>query len=172
MSRGWRVSDVADMQGEQVQFAHVAKHLYNPREQWQQVVRDLGDPRHGAWEAGCVRSELRAQYPDCDRVTDRCREHVLRDHDEVLAPAYREALRAAQDVGRLGPIVDDTRAWVFVGDSGVMVIVREVGRPGLPEVKTAYRRVPRRSEGREPEDFLKAAVRKLRDKTSWRGGGS
>ena len=123
-------------------------------------------------QAGCVRAELRAPHPDCHRVTDQCREHVLRDHDEVLSPAYRRALSDAEEVGRMGRMGDDKRAWAFVGDRGVTVIVREVGRPRRPEVKTAYRVVPRRSEGREPEDFYKAAVRKLRDKTSWKGGGS
>lgn len=171
MGDHWKICDIMDMQGERVQFAHVAKHLYNPREHWEQVIPNLGDPRCGAWEAGCSRAELKASYPDCYRVTDRCRQHVLCGHDQVLSPAYREALVEADRSGRLG-LLGDERGWAFVGDHGVVVIVREVGRPRRTEVKTAYRVVPRLGEGTKPENFFKAAVRKLRDKTSWDGGGS
>lgn len=172
MSGRWKVDDVADMEGERVQFAHVAKHLYAPRERWSQVVPDLGDPRRRVQEAGCLLAELRARNPDCYRVSDRCRAVVLEDHDRFLAPAYRRALRDADDHERKGRLDDDARAWAFVGDRGVMVIVREVGRSRRPEVKTAYRVIPRRGEGVEPRDFFKAAVRKLRDKTSWKAGSS
>jgi hypothetical protein len=170
MSDPWKVSDIADMQEERVQFAHVAKHLYNLHEHWEHVVPDLGDPRCSAWEAGCSPAELSRPQQDCYRVTDQCRQHVLHDHDKVLAPAYRQALVEA-DLSRRSGKLGDNRGWVFVGDLGVIVIVREVGRPSRAEVKTAYRVHPRPGAGAAPEDFLKAAVRKLRDKTSWISGG-
>jgi hypothetical protein len=73
-----------------------------------------------------------------------------------------DLLRKGTDKGK-GP------GWAFVGERGVMVIVREVGPTRRPEVKTAYRVIPKR--GDSPEDFLKAALAKLRDKTSWKGKG-
>jgi hypothetical protein len=169
MTRRWKAPDVADMQGERVQFAHVAKHLYAPHEHWDQVILDLGDPRRGAWEAGCPREELRADQPDCYRVCAECRAHLLRDHDEVLAPAYRDAIAEAETSRRFTQI--DRSGWKFVNNQGVTVIVREVGLGRRPEVKTAYRVVPRRGDGTTPEEFFKAAVRKLRDKASRNGGG-
>lgn len=172
MSRRWKVDDVADMEGDRVRFAHVAKHLYASRERWWQVVPDLGDPLDRCREAGCLLAELRARNPDCYRVSELCRALVLEDHDRFLAPAYRKALRDAEGHGRQGRLGDDARAWAFVGDRGVMVIVREVGQSRRPEVKTAYRVVPPRGEATNSEDFFKAAVRKLRDKTSWKVGSS
>lgn len=172
MRGSWTAGDVADIQGERAQFAHVAKHLYSARERWEQVVSDLGDALRRARQAGCIHAELRARHPDCWRVSEACRSHVLSDHEAFFAPAYRKALGDAEKADRLGRLGDGPRGWAFVGDGGVMVIVREVGRDHRPEVKTAYRVVPRRSEGSQPEDFFKAAVRKLRDKTSWGSGGS
>lgn len=170
MSARWKVCDVADMRGPREQFMHVAKHLYNPAEIWEQVVPGLGDPRVRAWEVGCLRVELSSPRPDCYRVSDACREHVLRDHDERLAPAYRAALAESERSERYGRNVGDRTGWTFVGDRGVTVIVREAGRPRRPGVKTAYRVKLPRGEGRSSEEFFKAAVRKLRDKTSWEGG--
>ena len=169
MSAPWKVDDVADMQGAHVQFAHVARHLYRPSERWGDVIPSTGDLRRRACDAGCIRSQLTAYYPSCREASDGCREHVLRDHDNLLCPAYRSALREAAESGRHAPAEDHTH--ISVGDSGVLVIVRKMRASSRPEVKTAYRVVPR---GTEPEigDFLKAAVRKLRDKTSWEGEGS
>jgi hypothetical protein len=172
MSRDWRAADVHAMNGERVQFAHVARHLYQESERWEQVVPDLGDARGRAWEAGCAPAVLEARHPDCYMVSDGCRAHVLRDHDQLLAPAYGQELRSAEVAGRLGQLNDRARCWAFVGDRGVFVVVREVGALHRPEVKTAYRVVPPRGDLRRPEDFLKAAVRKLRDKSSWNGRGT
>ena len=172
MSRGWTAADARLMDGERVQFAHVARHLYRTSERWDQVVPELGDARGRAWAAGCAPAVLEARHPDCYVASDACRAHVLSDHDRILAPAYRLELCTADTAGRFGHIDDDVRSWAFVGDRGVLVIVREVGPQRRPEVKTAYRVVPRRGDPRRPEDFLKAAVRKLRDKSSWKGGGT
>lgn len=172
MSRDWRATDVHAMDGERVQFAHVARHLYRMSERWDYVVPGLGDARGRAWEAGCAPAVLETRQPDCDRASNGCRAHVLRDHDQILAPAYMQELGAAEAAGRFGRLHDGPRGWAFVGDRGVSVVVREVGPRRRPEVKTAYRVVPPRGDLRRPEDFLKAAVRKLRDKSSWNGGGT
>jgi hypothetical protein len=160
------------MDGERVQFAHVARHLYRTSERWDHVVPDLGDARGRAREAGCAPAVLGAHQPDCDRASDGCRAHVLRDHDQILVRAYMQELGGAEAAGRFGRLYEGPRGWAFVGDRGVFVVVREVGPRRHPEVKTAYRVVPPRGDLRRPEDFLKAAVRKLRDKSSWNGGGT
>jgi len=158
------------MESARVQFAHVVRHLYRTSERWDQVIPDLGDARGRAWSAGCAPAVLEAPHPDSCEASDACRAHVLRDHDEVLAPAYREEMVSAEASGRVGGLNEDSRGWAFVGNRGVFVIVREVGRPRRPEVKTAYRVIPLPGASQRPEDFLKAAVRKLRDKSSWKGG--
>src|SRR5690606_14050670 len=116
VSGRWTIEDVVDMQGERAQFAHVAKHLYNPSECWHQVIADLGEPRLAAWSAGCSEAELTTRHRDCRRVTASCREHVLRDHDEVLAPAYRKSLRTAGAARRVGMLVGQEDGWMFVDD--------------------------------------------------------
>lgn len=169
MNRSWTADDVRSMQEERVQFAHVARHLYHRVERWDQVVPELGDARGRAWAAGCAPAALEAPHPDCDRASAMCRDHVLGDHDRLLAPAYRRELSDAETTGRLGAL-GDARSWAFVGERGVFVVVRECGPRRTPEVKTAYRVAPGRGAAGSPEDFLKAAVRKLRDKSSWTGG--
>jgi hypothetical protein len=170
MKPKWKVIDVCDMNGERVRFTHVAKHLYNPKECWDKVCNTSLCLYDCACQAECTPAELKAAHPDCYRVSGQCRAHVLQDHDKLLAPAYRKALCDAERSGRMG--LQGDGAWCFVGDSGVTVIVREVtfGNRRRPEVKTAYRALPP-GDGQENEDFFKAAVRKLRDKTSWDGGG-
>lgn len=172
MSRRWTTDDVRPMEGERVQFAHVARHLYRAGERWDQVVPELGDARGRAWGAGCAPAVLEARHPDCYLASEPCRAHVLSDHDRLLAPAYRLELCSADAAARFGRLDDDSRGWAFVGDRGVLVIVREIGPHRRPEVKTAYRVIPDRGDPRRPEDYLKAAVRKLRDKSSWKGGGT
>lgn len=173
MRRDWRASDVHPMELERVRFHHVARHLYKPAEHWDHVIPNLGDARGRAWKAGCAEFILEAQYPDCDRAAPGCRTHVLQDHDSLLAPAYLEELSLAERAGREGFLLDEEKkkgpGWAFVGDRGVMVIVREVGPTRRPEVKSAYRVVPRK--GQRPEDFFKAALQKLRDKTTRKGKG-
>jgi hypothetical protein len=159
------------MEGDRERFAHVAKHLYRPRERWGQVIDGLGDALARALANGCVKALLRGRYPGCKRVSPPCREHVLSDHDHRYAPAYREAIANADTAGRFRELPDGRRGWAFVGDRGVYVVVREVGAARTPRVKTAYRAIPRRPKDPSPEDFFKEAVRKLNDKTSWTEGG-
>ncbi len=171
MSRTWPISRVLSMEGDRERFSHVAKHLYNPSEEWQHVISDLGDARQRAWDCGCAEALLEAEHPDCDRVAPSCRAHVLHDHDNRMAPAYREALASADAAGRYGELSSGGRGWALVGDHGVYVVVREVGHASTPQVKTAYRVQPRQHRPPSSKEFLKAAVRKLRDKTSWTEGG-
>lgn len=169
MSRSWSADEVHPMEGERVQFAHVARHLYETEERWELVVPELGDARGRAWKAGCAPTVLEAPHPDCYVASQSCRTHVLGDHDRLLAPAYKRELCSADAANRFGHLDDDRRGWAFVGDGGVLVIVRETGPGRRPEVKTAYRVVPR-GKARGPEDFFKEAVRKLQDKSSWKDG--
>ena len=166
--RHWKASEVHPMQSERSRFQHVARHLYVRREQWEQVVPNLGDALERAWKAGCAEALLAAPHPDCDLALPACRAHVLQDHDVFLAPAYMGEVTRGEQLGQAGELLDRDKGpgWAFVGERGVMVIVREVGHDRRPEVKSAYRIVPPR--GRRPEDFLKAARRKLSDKTSWK----
>lgn len=172
MSRGWAADDVRSMEGDRVQFAHVARHLYREAERWDQVVPGLGNVRARAWGEGCAPAVLETPHPDCYLASEACRKHVLGDHDRHLAPAYRRELHAAEAASRFGQLGNNPRGWAFVGEGGVLVIVREVGADRGPEVKTAYRVVPGQREAPSSQDFFKAAVRKLRDKSSWKGGGT
>ena len=171
MRPGWRTTDVLSMSIERTKFAHVLRHLYRDEERWDQIVPGLGDALGRAREAGCALGVLRALHPDCYVASESCRLHVERDHDQVLAPAYSDEMQSAESAGRLGRLIAGKRGWAFVGDGGVFVVVREVGADCRPEVKTAYRVVPRSATSQLPQDFFKAAVRKLRDKSSWNGGG-
>ena len=160
------------MREDRVRFAHVARHLYRATERWEQVVPEIGrDSLDRACAAGCARPDIRARHPDCDCVSDGCRSHVLRDHDVHLEPAYRRALASAEDAGRIARSKKRARCWGFVGDRGVFAIVREVSAERRPEVKTAYRVLPPRRSAGSVDDFCKAAVRKLSDKSSWTMGG-
>lgn len=165
-----KASEILDMQGERSQFQHVIKHLYNPRERWQQVVSCGHQPLQAAWAAGCSEAELDRGWPDEQRVSASCLAHVLLDHERYLAPAYRASLAEAEAAGRVGSDRKDAQAWFFVGDRGVVVVVRCVSDLPSPVVKTAYRVTSKRGQG-TPKAFFKRAVRKLRDKTSWSGGG-
>lgn len=157
------------IEDERAQFAHVARHLYSSAERWDQVIPDLGDARARACGAGCARSHLALRRPDWERASEACRAHVTKDHDDALAPAYLQELASADAAQRYGTLAEGPRGWAFVGDGGVFVIVREVGPARRPEVKTAYRVPPPSSALGRREDFFKAAVRKLRDKSSWQG---
>lgn len=161
---------IGDLPGPESRFAHVIKHLYAPGERWDLAVHGLpARPERDAQGAGCTRAELRAREPSYHGACAACRAHVLRDHDRRLQPAYRQALATATDSGRWGTWADAQRPQeAFVGDSGVFVIARRT-RSGEQNVATAYRVVPRgvRPGEATADDFLKAAVRKLRDKTSY-----
>jgi hypothetical protein len=149
-------------------FAHVAKHLYNPSECWDQVIPNLGDPHSDACAAGCVSADFRGGYPKGERAIPSCWEHVLRDHDDLLTPAYRDALAHAEGASRIGLTTGDTTVWMFVGDGGVIVIVRKTIKNNSFGVASAYRIAPKRGQGIERENFLRRAIDKLSDKTGWR----
>jgi hypothetical protein len=154
--------------GDESRFRHVSKHLYLPRERWDLICDELGEPANAAARAaGCPGQELRSPYPRIRVVCDACREAVLRDHDERYGPAYMAAVESARTTSTYGTPVGGPRSkHHLVGSSGVYVIVH--GRRGA-SVATAYRIVPRGARRATNEDFFKAAVRKLRDKTSWMG---
>ena len=171
MRPDWKSSDVQALSIERTKFAHVLRHLYRRKERWNQMVPGLGDAFGRARDAGCALGVLRATHPDCYIASESCRLHVKQDHDEIFAPTYMDELASAESAGRFGKLFDGPRGWAFVGDSGVFVVVREVGAQRCPQVKTAYRVVPWSSKSRRAEDYFKEAVRKLRDKSSWHGGG-
>jgi hypothetical protein len=169
MSRRWSVAEVRPITGEQERFQHVARHLYRPAERWEQLVPGLGDARGFAWACGCSESLLDGQHPDVGQAAPACKAHVLGDHDHRYAPAYMAELLAADTAHRWGDLPGGPPGLLFVGDAGVTVIVRTSTASGcpVPRVVSAYRPIPFRGTTRE--DFFKKAVRKLRDKTSWRG---
>lgn len=174
MNFDYDISGIDDMEGEQRRFVHVVGHLYRRRERWGQVVHGLGDRRRQAIEAGCLQSELVGRYPKCRKVSESCRSFVLDDHDLMLAPAYRRAIRQGHEAGLVATLAASggrRRGLMFVGSNGVTVIARETSEPGAFVVKTAYRVVPGKQTGMTSEAFFKAAVRKLRDKASKLMGG-
>lgn len=168
MSKHPKIDSVLNIKYDPERFAHVAKHLYNPSECWDQVIPDLGDPRSDACAAGCVPADFRGEYPKGEHATPSCWEHVLRDHNELLAPAYRDALAQAEGTSRVGLITNDTQVWMFVGDGGVIVIVRKTIKNNSFAVNSAYRMALKRGQKSGREDFLRRALDRLRDKTGWR----
>jgi hypothetical protein len=167
MNKHPKIDSILNIKYAPEQFAHVAKHLYNPSEYWDQVISNLGDPRSDACAAGCVHADFRGEYPKGEHAIPSCWEHVLRDHDELLAPAYRDALAQAEGASRVGLTTNDTPVWMFVGDGGVIVIVRETIKNKSFGVNSAYRMSPKMGQKSGREDFLRRAVERLRDKTGW-----
>lgn len=172
MNAPWPGGVVRPLQGERSRFQHVVKHLYRPSERWEQVAEHGGrQAREAAWDSGCSPTAVDRPYPDPDNCAPGCAKHVLRDHDRHLRPAYVRAIETGVRADRFGGLPAEKGrgpGWLVVGDQGVSVVVRLVKR-SYAEVKTAYRVVPR-GRGRRPEDFRYAAVRKLRDKSSYTGG--
>lgn len=173
MIPAWQVNEVYPIDGEREQFAHVAKHLYRLAERWEQVVPGLNDASGRALASGCTPANFAGKYPDCRDACPACREHVLRDHEHAYEPAYREALRDAHAAHRFGRLKDDGNGpgWAFVDRLGVYVIVAEL-RKKPPKVRTAYRVLPPHGAATMPDDFFKAAVRRLRDKSSYEEKGT
>lgn len=161
----WPAREIQPIEGVQKQFAHVIRHLYRFGEHWEQVIEGMVSPREAAGRAGCAKADLDEDDPDYIRVSRACRDHVLQDHDLLYAPAYFGECLSAERAGRRGVTSQKKPATMFVGDDGVLVVVQETGPERQPMVKTAYRVRPKR--GRSKDDFFKAAVRKLQDKTSW-----
>jgi len=161
---------IGDLAGRASRFTHVIKHLYARDERWSLVAPELAaQPVQAAREAGCRAIELSAGRSSYHGVCLACQEHVLHDHDRFMRPAYRRALATAIATDRWGTLKDSTRvADAFAGDNGVFVIARRNARTGERNVATAYRVVPRgvRPDKVSAEDFVKAAIRRLYDKTS------
>lgn len=155
---------------EEARVAHVAKHLLAPCERWDLVTDGLPpDPIAAGQAVGCASMLLapdRSSYHDLP-LTGRT--WLLGLHDRHLEPTYLAALRSACTGGRWGWWqADERHQAALVGDNGVFVIVRAWGSPARPCVRTAYRVVPRGVRGTPSrDDFLRAAVRKLADKTSY-----
>lgn len=179
-----QASAISSISNLETRFLHVRDHLYHERECWRLLVTELPTPaRAGAQKAGCDRLVLQVQGNRNGRdATPSCREYVLGDHDRYYEPAYRQALEQAIAAGRWGldNETDDhrkrgkRRAERFVGDNGVVVVVNLVDRRRRRKVSSAYRVPPRgRATGAASnEDFLVAAIGKLRDKTSFDDGGT
>jgi hypothetical protein len=157
---------------EQARIAHVTKHLLAPSEGWHLVTEGLPpDPIAAGQAAGCgpmLLAPERASYFD---LPPEGRGWLLDLHDRHLQPAYLAAVASASASGRWGWWqADDRLQAALVGDNGVFVIVRAWGKPDRPCVRTAYRVVPRGTRGAPTrDDFLRAAVRKLSDKSSYEG---
>lgn len=155
---------------DEARFAHVVKHLLTASERWDLVVE--GFPREAladGYAAGCGPMHLAPDRASFHDLPVGCRAWVLDMHDRHLAPAYRAAVQSAAVRGQWGWWRADERSQVaLVGDNGVFVVVRDWGSPARPHVRTAYRVAPRGVRGAATrDDFLRAAVRKLIDKTSY-----
>lgn len=154
-------------------YNHVIKHLYDMGERWDLVCPELPFPP-GPREA-CVDgtgSAPASRLLDYWESPQACRDAVLEDHTQHMRPAYEDALATANAAARTGRWNDRRGAQAYVGDNGVMVIVRRSGRPSRPAVKSAYRMkplgvAPRKATAR---DYFRAAESKLRDKTTFGEG--
>lgn len=155
---------------DEARVAHVVKHLFTSAERWDLVIDGLpADPFAAGRAAGCGPMLLipgRSSYFD---LPPQGRVWLLGLHDRHLQPAYLDAVVSATTRGRWGWWCADARPQAaLVGDNGVFVIVRARGNTDRPCVRTAYRVVPRGLRGAPTrDDFFRAAVRKLVDKTSY-----
>lgn len=162
------IGDILDIGS---RFGHVLKHLYCRAERWDMAIHGLSPTLAAdAASSGCPRALLRHPEPSYRDACPRCLQHVLGDHDHLLAPAYRDALSTAASAGRFGSwTADERRQQAFVGDNGVFVIVKSASRSRPRHVATAYRVIPRGAPADQTtaKDFFDQAVRKLRDKTTF-----
>ena len=150
-------------------FDHVRRHLYNEPERWVDVVEALPEPPSvRARAVGCPGYAMGRRRVHIERVPAVCLEQVLRDHDEFYEPAYRSAIETACTSGRVGRALEDKRLKLRgVGDNGVFLYMRG-NRSGAVWVSSAIRVRPGGCRNPSREDFFNAAVRKLRDTTSWK----
>lgn len=154
---------------DEARVSHVVKHLLARGERWDLVTEGLpADPIAAGQAAGCGPMLLapgRASYFD---LPPQGRVWLLALHDRHLQPAYLAAVASAIASGRWGWSVDARPQAALVGDNGVFVIVSAWGSASRPRVRTAYRVVPRGVRAAPTrDDFHRAAVRKLADKTSY-----
>lgn len=173
----WRREDIQPICDEKSRASHTAKHLYAPRERWQDIIVDLGDARQRALKPGCCTEASIKKY---NNFNAECHQHLLRDHDRFYCPKYMEALECAESSGLFRRMKPPTSTqgptmkqdWTFVSQEGVMVRVREVGVENRPKVMSAYRpRLSPQEKHPTSQTFFDEAVRKLNDKTSWYCGG-
>lgn len=159
---------VGSMQAD-ARFDHVRRHLYNEPERWRDIVPDLPTPASArARAAGCSERAMGRGRVHIERVPPACVDQVLADHDEFYEPAYRSAVETACERGRLAPAEEAPRNKLrAVGDNGVFLFLRR-NRSGAVWVSSAIRVRPRGTKRPSRTDFFNAAVRKLRDTTSWK----
>ena len=159
---------IASMQLD-ARFEHVRRHLYNEPERWRDIVDGLPVPASArARAAGCSDRAMGRGRVHVERLPPACIEQVLEDHDEYYEPAYRAALETACERGRIAPAIEDARSKLrAVGDNGVFLYLRR-NRSGAAWVSSAIRVRPRGTPRPSRRDFFNAAVRKLRDTTSWK----
>jgi len=102
-----------------------------------------------------------------------CQTQIKADHDQFLEPAYRSAIDTASRANRVGRWNGARGEEAYVGDNGVLVIVNSDGRFRRKHVSTAYRVRPLgvKLEEASAQDFFEAAVRKLKDRSSFMDGG-
>lgn len=150
-------------------FEHVLLHLYAPDERWDMIIRDLPPaPRTRAIAAGCSSEEVRTPRDSSfDRASAPCRRLVLEDHDRFYAPQYLAAVASAVHPRRHGLQLDPP-AEVFAGDNGVVTVVSTQG-VNRGHVTTAFRVRPRGQPPHRarPEDFVTAAVNRMKDLTAF-----
>jgi hypothetical protein len=147
---------------------HVLKHLYRRNQRWDFIVKELPPAlRERALQAGCEPIDrVQGGSKQWERLCKSCEDLVQADHDAYYKPAYMDSLRTALELGRARALPSSVGRYAYVGTNGVLVIATG-GSDGLPpRVVSAYRRSLGDGEQRRPEEFVDAAVRRWRDKTS------
>lgn len=163
------------MQGEPEQFRHVIRHLYAPKERWDQLrISQVQQLRADATRAGCTSTELALAQPSFHSAPKGCRDHVLADYRSHYEPAYWAAIYSAMERQRWGRDRADPDCDFFVGDNAVVVMTRRKSGllDGLPRFVVVSARRPwlqaRRWQDATQEDFLQQALQDLADQTSYR----
>lgn len=148
---------IRPIEGPNVQFLKVTKHLYAPDEAWDLISPDLPDCVADAERSGCGAIQLRGQEEHrWDRACDSCRQCVCGHHDQYMQPAYMQAIREPEASAALSE-----KKTAYVGRNGVFVIVSS-----RRAVLTAYRIGRRHHPGGQGDNqrFVERALRYLRKK--------
>ena len=147
-------------------FRHVIKHLYNDGERWDYLTgiasSTLEDEAIAAGGFGFedVRADRVRELP----VPDACLATLSNHHLRHYSKAYMSAVETGRSRGREARLDDGSLA--IVGDNGVIVlaVVRSHGRSAF--AVSAYRVTPPEGPTAPSQEFVKAAVRRWRDKAS------